>query len=145
MKGSGNHTGYKKYDYFDEVKDSIGSAFYRLSQTDYNGQHTNLGIISIKPFDFSNKVVLSILNNPVANGVLSINLQSSADEDVSLTINNTFGLQIIKEKIFLRKNEIFHVGMDLKNVAPGIYIINITERELIGCRKFLLLTNTGGY
>ncbi len=137
VSGTGNSSSAHKYDFTDEVPEQTN--YYRLSQTDFNGQHQKLGVVFVKLSSDEKGLSLLVQSNPITTTNLSLNLFSAAEEEVTLHITDLQGRYIRQEKCYIGKNENKLFSIDLNNVSQGTYFISATTRNSSINRKFLRL------
>jgi hypothetical protein len=129
--GAGNSLTTKEYTFKDEniLK---GWNYYRLKQSDYNGQFTYSNIIAIKNNIETN---VEIFPNPSENGW--VHIQLSAETQPSQTSWQITDLQgkILKENQPLESNL---TKIDFSNLPKGIYILSIRTPEKVWQKKLLL-------
>jgi len=112
MRGAGNSSRELKYSFIDE-NPLNGISYYRIKQTDFDGQYSYSDVRRIKFVDFGN---LS-LKFGMSQSQLNI---SSAFENYSIHIYNTSGIE-------LRKNEGLSLdhSMSIDDLQSGIYFLRI--------------------
>lgn len=126
-EGAGNSTLTRSYTTIDD-EPIDGVAYYRLKQTDFDGQFTYSNVRQIK--SFAKKVEkLKIYPNPATN---SITITGSAYELESITFYNTLG-QNITPFLYKRIVEDNEVRVDISSLKQGIYFIktNMSTSKLI--------------
>lgn len=94
------------------------STYYRLIQKDLNGKENVSSIIYILS---DNKNVINIYPNPGKN---SVNIQTGNFTNVKIQLVDMTGKIKIDQKLTANNNTI-----DIKNLATGIYVINIIENN----------------
>lgn len=142
VNGAGNSSMIRKYDFVDESPLSYGpgtEVYYRLSQTDFNGQYANLGIVAVKLSNEQTGLAMLVQSNPVITKSLSLNLFSPVDENVLLCITDLHGIAVYTESIFMKKKENTFVSINVRDLQQGIYFITATARNSSVNRKFIIL------
>ena len=137
MNGAGNSNIVRKYEFVDESPAEQNN--YRLSQTDFDGQHVELGIVFVKMLGESNGLQLTVQSNPVTTNNLSLNLSSFVDDEITLNITDLQGRVIRSEKTSAAKNESKLVSVDLSEISKGAYFITATGKSSSVNSKFILL------
>ncbi len=134
IKGSGNSSVKKKYNYKYTGAESGKTYYYRLRQTDFNNEVKDAGKI-IYTICAKKNYVLETFPNPTGN---EINIVSENDlKDVNLVILNSFGQQVkVINNVSLVKNERFTI--DMSEVTNGCYQLIITGNEIQIHKKILL-------
>ena len=98
-----------------------GISYYRLRQTDLDGQSTVSSVIVVEYNNNGNKV-MSVNPNP-SNGIVQIELSPVGEGSIS--IRNSMG--VVLETIDLNKNLI---DLDLQAYPPGVYFIMLQTGNL---------------
>lgn len=118
IDGAGNSTSIKNYKSSDENPYS-GISYYRLKQTDYNGnfEYSDVKVVMIEPN--SSDPVVSIYPNPTNN---NITINAPIEELNNLTILNCLGQDVshLSKTITDRGTS---VVLNLEKLSEGVYII----------------------
>lgn len=117
IPGAGNSTRPLHYTWTDNTPLSDVS-YYRLKQTDFDGQTELFNIVSVKRY---NSDALTVYPNPVTQ----IATLSGMDERHSVRVFNTVGVEVTKHLPSLINNTI-----DLSNLPQGVYYIKNGERRI---------------
>ncbi|HEY1045678.1 MAG TPA: T9SS type A sorting domain-containing protein [Bacteroidia bacterium] len=97
-----------------------GVQYYRLKQTDINGQFTYSQIV---PVNFSGKVVNSVVIYPSpANNVLNLEVSASESGQTNITIYNALGTKVME----LSGDQRFY-SIDITSLDAGIYYIEVSQ------------------
>lgn len=107
-----------------------GVSYYRLKQTDYNGNSTFSNWESV---NFYKSIPADLLVS-VNNGFVDFSLLNCCNGMLNIKIIDAFGRVIVNEKVTNSKG-INHV--DMKNTASGIYFLNIETSERNFTAKFV--------
>jgi hypothetical protein len=117
IDASGNSTQTLNYSAIDDSP-LVGVSYYRLKQTDYDGETSYSDIVAVS-FNRSNNLILKIYPNPVSSQI-TIELESSIE---SIDVFNIYGSLVLTETA-----SIFSV----ESLAPGGYYVNIkTESGIV--------------
>jgi hypothetical protein len=130
VPGHGNSTETLFYTYRDETP-VAGISYYRLKQTDYDGQFTYSDVVVVKRVM---KDAFAIFPNPSA-GAINIFYDLSDDSDKALLINDAVGKEIYYKDLNDNDNTI-----SVENLLPGIYYVEIRNASA-GVIKKLLIHN----
>ncbi len=122
ITGAGNSNATKDYDYKDN-QPYLGTNYYRLKQTDFNGKFSYSKIIAIKS-SFTNSV--SIYPNPVTN-IINIAKKDAAN-NVEIILMNAQGKTIFKSEKFINK-------INTENYPTGLYFLKV------GSENFKVIKN----
>ena len=129
IKGAGNSEVLTNYNFLD-VNPVNGTQFYRLKQTDINGDFTysNIAVVTFGQSQLNN--TLSLFPVP-ANSVL--NIQSSMDMSAGAVVNiyNAQGSLVMTTNS--SNNEL---SIDIQNLVSGIYFVEINTGSEIVKSKF---------
>ncbi len=122
IDGAGTTDELKHYSFID-VKPYQGLSYYKLTQTDFNGQSKSFEIVSVNcNLDYG-----QISPNP-SSGKFAI------DGKGDLEIYNLVG-----ERIYYMKNIFGKTQIDLQNTPNGVYFYHLTSaNEIIGSGKMLI-------
>lgn len=114
VKGAGNSTEIKAYIAIDYSPFS-GTSYYRLKQTDFNGEFSYSGIQSVSTIQ--QKEALSIYPNPTDHLVTIIGNRNELNQ---IKIFDILG-QDVTYKVVLVENNITNLTLSLTNLPSGIY------------------------
>jgi hypothetical protein len=120
INGHGTSSQRHVYTYVDE-KPLEGISYYRLRQTDFNGEQTISQVIVIS---FKNDLPELILYPQPAKDFLNI-LTAANNSIVSIRIFDAEG-QLVKE--FRPENSAI-TGLDISSLSPGLYVLNVTNNN----------------
>jgi len=107
-----------------------GYQYYRLSQTDYDGQFENFDIISVL---YNRPIKLSINPNPVEE-TLTLYLEEELRGVTTVKIFNSKG-QRVYGKTFVGDWEIIELNVD--KFKKGYYLLNVDHKRREGSLKFI--------
>jgi hypothetical protein len=129
--GNSNHTLY--YTITDrDVKP--GLYYYRLNQTDLDGQIKDIGTILV-PVK-SDRDVFNVKPNP-ATGVAELTYECLSDEKAFLKVYDDHGTLVMTKEFVCRKGE-NTMTLDLSGNAEGIYLISVSTTENIYKTRLVL-------
>ncbi|WP_462252183.1 T9SS type A sorting domain-containing protein [Ferruginibacter sp.] len=123
-----NNSGRNDYT-FTDLQPLSGINYYRLKQTDKDGRFTYSPVIKIVN-DIS-QLVFSLSPNPVNNFINII--YPGKKETVTISIYDVQGRLIQQQS---KKNEL-PIIVDLKQLEPGMYFIQVTDGERVQKGKFI--------
>jgi hypothetical protein len=122
VKGAGNSNYIRNYNFSDE-NPFEGINYYRVKQTDFDGQFSYTPVIAIRN-RFENEK-LKILPNPVLNaGLAKVNTKTGGIHN--LLIVNQLGSILLKKQIELLGGEQI-IDFDANGLIPGIYTMVLTD------------------
>ncbi|MFN3403106.1 MAG: T9SS type A sorting domain-containing protein [Cytophagaceae bacterium] len=98
--------------------------YYRIKQTDYNGEYSYSNTISITG---ESEFKATFYPNPTS-GIATLNINSSKSEYVSYKISDIYGRVVFqgKTQINIGNSEI---SLELQNISDGIYFISISQEN----------------
>ena len=100
--------------------------YYRLKQTDFDGQFKYSGIVSIpfKPSEGSG-LAFSVFPNPSRPGELMADLSCCAGKEVIIIVYDAFGNEVFSKVILTENNRGTNSAIDPNGkLKPGIYFIS---------------------
>ena len=133
MTAAGNSSTEKHYQLVDENPYS-GTSFYRLAQTDKNGQTTYSDVVSVKR---DNANLISVFPNP-ASEYLNVHLSGSKDKESVVIIRDILGKECYSQKITPSSdNETIRINLPEMFVS-GIYSVTAMNDEKISKEKIII-------
>ncbi len=129
VKGVGNSEVLTNYNLID-ANPVAGVQFYRLKQTDVNGEFTYSSIVPVK---FGSAATLGVLVYPMpASNVLNIDLNTDAESSVDITILNTMGQVVLKTTVTGNAHQ-----LDIQNLVSGVYFIEVSSEGSVTKTKLV--------
>jgi len=124
VQGKGSTNIIQNYEFLDTLLSSENIVYYRLKQTDYNGESEFLKIINIKPSSetFFN---LNVSPNP-AEEMVQINIISKHQGFFNFSICTDQGKEIYN-KLFEKTEYSTSFSTPVNHLSPGIYIFFIKD------------------
>lgn len=131
VKGSGNSNKINNYSFKDTLLES-SILYYRLKQTDYDGNFTYSKTIPI--ITKTEQPIINIFPNPARN-ILNCELYLFHEDNVDATISVTdvFG-NIVKKETIISVKGINKFKLNIENLSRGLYFLKInsgTEQKQI--------------
>ena len=140
VDGAGNSSTTLNYEYIDEQislpTTQYSNLFYRLKQTDFDGQFTYADVIAVEHCHASS--TLTIHPNPAGNE-LFIEIPSSDAAIAALQITDLLGKIIKTEALSLLIGNNMH-EISLEGFSSGMYFVSIVNGETI-TKKFIKSAN----
>ncbi len=138
INGAGNSTASSSY----LTKDStpfIGTSYYRLKQTDYNGNFSYSALKEVTVVDEDVDLNFSILPNPSNKTESStINFSGNPFEEVIVSMYDVAGRIVLKEQVVLSSNGTYSMLLN-NNVEVGMYFVNaISETGNLYNQKYIV-------
>jgi hypothetical protein len=129
VNGAGNSTSIKNYSYTD-IRKYKNNSYYRLKQTDFNGEFKYSNIIEITKCK-NERNELAIYPNPV-NETLNLSNEGDKSQILSTSIYNELG-----EMVYY--SEFYQSRIVFENKLSGMYFlhVNTTSKNII--KKFIVV------
>lgn len=128
IPGAGNSSSEITYNYMDFGRYNHIS-YYRLKQTDFNGQSKIYNPISVKKC-FETNDLLTVVPNPAVDQIY-INYDGDSDQVLSTSIYDVFGKLVYFQETFCSI-------IPVENMQEGIYYLHLALESGIIARKFLI-------
>ena len=136
VNGAGNSSEVMHYHYVDE-NPFEGRSYYRLKQTDFNGQFAYSGLRLVEIQSALDKFQIS--PNPVRKGEpLSVHYSVDALQNIKLHLYSSQGKQIMEKAITLSPDT-FSFGVDIGMLNNGLYLLQLLDLEKQQSRWFKVL------
>jgi hypothetical protein len=133
VDGAGN-TNYETQYYVNDPENKTGVIYYRLKQTDVDGEFDFSKVVSVNIFpELKNEMVL--FPNPTKNTTEAI-FTSSIEQIAHLSITDSKGF-LVEKSVIQCRNGSNSVDIDLTDKSSGIYFITITTGEYTLYNKLL--------
>lgn len=132
VKGAGASFEILNYSFWDEHP-LHGDNYYRLKQTDYDGDfsYSEVKVIRIE----GESSVLQIFPNPVKGEMLSLSFDSKKDDQLTVEVLPLSGKRFFSKQFNIQKGT-NRFEMNLENLQGGIYFLKIetSDRKIFGKR-----------
>ncbi len=126
VRGAGNSTYNLDYSFVDRQPEN-GVAYYRLTQTDYDGRNETFDPIA---FNFnkshSEELKVFILKNPF-NDVLKFSIETSEKDNLDILLFDSDGGLIFKETM-TSNQELPISKIGLSNLRAGLYFLQVKSK-----------------
>ena len=119
------------YTYSDFSLTEVGVYYYRLSQVDFNGISKIVGVKSINLKNGARDI--DFFPNPIKSGEV-LKIDTHTDEVKKMSVFNSLGYLVFNQE--LSESEI---QFDTEKLIPGIYFIEISEKEKIISKSKLIV------
>lgn len=123
VQGSGTSETMHNYSFTDESPMS-GNNYYRLRQTDFNGQFSFSQIVQayISSSSFS---LENMYPNPAINE-LNFSINNTNNHLITLTIMDMFGNIVSRQKADTGAG-FYHINVDISGLSAGVYFVKISN------------------
>ena len=128
VKGAGDSQEILSYQEIDRSP-FLGTSYYRLKQTDFNGDFSYSNIMEIY-IDPGLSMPLTLYPNPT-QGLLTI--EGAPDELSSFTLYDVVGKDVTAQARLVYRDD-FQIQLDLSRLPRGVYLLN-TENETVKVEK----------
>ena len=133
IDGAGTSSSTLNYSYTD-YNSFNGISYYRLKQTDYNGDNKTFGIITAQNCNSSDASV-NAYNDQTGNIAILINTEST--ETYTATLFDAQGKKI-SGKLLETSKGVNNFHMDITNINTGIYFLTIDNGSSVTFRKIFV-------
>jgi len=131
VDGAGNSSYTRHYNLTDEHP-YIGTSYYRLKQTDFNGEYKYFNLVAV---DMINKITSSVFPNPSGGEAVNVVFENiNENESVQLNVYDAIGNLVIS-KFFVNTVKGGRLATLINSdnaLAPGVYYIvgSYNDRQL---------------
>ena len=137
VPGAGNSSSNLSYSLTD-FSPYIGSSYYRLKQTDYDGKYKYSALKTVH-FDQSPTFVYNVYPNPSAGDFFNIEVMSPEEQSVLVVVYDLLGLELYSKVIVTSQNEKSISVIDpTQKLSPGIYLIVASSNNEIYKKKLIV-------
>lgn len=134
-KGAGTTTKMHTYNHADNNPFN-GLNYYRIKQTDFDGQYS---YSTIKSIDFTqSKVFFDVYPNPALLEELNISITGTTVETATLSIEDVYGRLVCSGTIEISKSTIAIKLSDICELAPGTYNISLNTNGTIENKRVII-------
>ena len=136
ITGNGTSNYQNNYQYLDAQPRS-GTAYYRLIQTDFNGDESTLNIASANCSSINQNEDFYIINNPASDNV-QLQISGIIGKSYTLSFIDQLGRQLIERNIHLNNTD-DKINFNIQSLSEGIYnVVFYSDNNLI--TKQLIIT-----
>ena len=136
VAGAGNSSSRRDYSALDKAPYE-GTSYYRLKQTDYNGNFTYSGLreVDFTDINFS----FNIYPNPNSGDNISLKINASKGEEILVVVCDVTGRETYSKVIITdQKGENIFALDPSGKLAAGIYMITATSDERVHSKKLIV-------
>ena len=127
IEGAGNSNEVKYYTVRDDNPYN-GISYYRLKQTDYNGQYEYFNPVSVHCNSDETLPNITYYPNPFTSE-LFVDIQNIVNTNASLIIYDLLGNKVYENDIRIEDELNYKITLDLKNLNTGVYMVNFISDE----------------
>lgn len=133
VKGAGTTSAVSYYSFVDDESSRGKTAFYRLSQTDINGQQSRVG--EVQSTVCNSQPVLSV-HQVMSSGSLSLHINSEVSGNATIEITDATGKKIKSEKLELQSG--INSVIFTEEFAAGFYTAAVRCNNEIAIAKTVI-------
>jgi hypothetical protein len=133
IQGAGTTSTVHHYSYTDRSP-YTGVSYYRLSQTDMNGDHKDFPVITTNGCEESGTII-NAYNDQA--GMIAISIETNESRTYSVTLYDVVGKKIKTENVSAEKGH-NNYSMDLDGVIPGLYLVRINDGKTAVTKKIFV-------
>ncbi len=123
-----------EYDYKDDEYLSAIS-YYRLLQTDQDGQVNDLGVKSIER-KVADLEVVNIYPVP-ANDIVNVVVQTEIDANIQIDLYSIDGRLVKQSNVLANSMSLTH-SMDISNINAGVYLMQVQQANQVITQKIII-------
>ena len=137
IHGVGNSNSILNYEFTDHTLIGEGVVYYKLKQTDYDGQYEYYGPLAVRLVP-SHEWKLVLQNIPIIGEEekLNANLLLSENSDIMVNILDLQGRVLSQQKINAFKGSTL-LNIDLKNIQRGVYFLKVFNSKISLQQRFV--------
>lgn len=131
-EGAGNSNRTLSYNFIDNNPFN-GNNYYRLKQIDFDGRHEYYGP---KVVYYSLETLNASYIYKLSANEYHIVIHAKSQHQATLSIGNLNGQKVYEQKVILKEGENTY-PISLAGVADGVYLLNLSSKELANSIKFV--------
>ena len=135
VTGAGNSNSVLNYSAKDNAPVS-GVSYYRLKQTDYNGQTETFGAVAVNCSGETQQMSISIYPNPFTSEVTA-ELKNITSETATIDVYDVFGRKVFAKTISQDELNLKAFSLNLADLASGIYFVDFKSDSYSGTTKII--------
>jgi len=137
VSGSGTTNQLSTYQWVD-FRPSTGISYYRLSQTDYDGTNTVLGVLSTEWPCNDSEVGLILYPNP-SDGDINLVFSNNGREEYIVECFNALGQLVIAPITGeIKQSGSTLIKLDTKDLSTGVYMARVKVGDEVYLQKFVI-------
>ncbi len=137
VNGAGNSTEQKNYEWTDE-NPLPGVTYYRLKQTDFNGEYSYSDVVPVR---FNPTGTFKVYPNPAHNNVYISLLNSNESGKLYCAIYNMEGREVLTRQLETEMAGVTQIhSISIENILPpGMYFVSVTDNNGNNYREKLVV------
>jgi len=133
--GAGSTSNSNNYDHLDR-KAPVGTSYYRLKQTDFNGQSESFKTIALNRGERSINLTIEGVETQSQSGLISLRFNYHSEKTLDVMVYDAVGKLLYAGKASAAKGENTH-QMDFTAASSGMYILTITDGTEVASTKII--------
>jgi len=126
IEGAGTSLMPISYDYLDKAAPT-GISYYRLSQTDFNGQTKVAGIVSLNRIsDIKNPLSFNFVAPVPVIDAAQVSFNSLSEGEINIQLHDVTG-RLVNSQVIMAISGSNNFVLDLAAVSSGIYFLTLTN------------------
>lgn len=137
LNGAGNSNSIINYSTSDNNPNE-GVSYYRLKQTDYNGEYTYSPLASVN-FNLTNEFAFEIFPNPNEGENINISFNTIQGDEILVVVYDVNGKESYSKVIISQQDgeNIYAIDPSSK-LSSGMYLITATSQQKIYNKKLII-------
>jgi len=135
VAGAGNSNSVLNYSTVDDNPVN-GISYYRLKQTDFNGQSETFSPVAVNCKEESSQVDITYYPNPFTSEVYAV-ITNSISENATVSVYNVLGSKVYSQNISHDQLELKAFSLDLSKLVEGVYFIEFKSDTYSGISKIV--------
>lgn len=133
----GNHTSQYEYTYLDDLGaiNPSQTIYYRLSQTDRNGNRKEIGLASSKGLMQTDDLIL-VTPNPIKEGKFDLSIESNSESLALIKLIDSKGIEITYRSVSLTRGANV-LPFESDQLSSGIYFFQVQTKQGFQTTKFI--------
>ena len=137
VKGTGNSSTAQNYSFID-TDPIAATSYYRLKQTDYNGQSETFSPVSVSCAEHSG-FFMNVSPNPVSDGHIYVTIHGAKNEKVLVVLTNILGRELYSKMLIEDvDSSLFSIDMQ-NNLSSGIYFVTASNKDKFISKKLIVV------
>ena len=136
---NGNSTAFLNYEIYDTSPYMQGTNYYRLKQTDRNGQYSYFNVVSADLEPAGSDFSFAIYPNPSLGGMLNLAITADKNQEVLVVVYDITGKENYSKVIVTEDTgENVYAFDSSGKLAAGVYFITATSQQKIISKKLII-------
>ena len=113
-----------------------GISYYRLKQTDFNGQTEAFNAAAVDCIAENSQIQINCFPNPFTSLVTAV-INNSVSGNANVDVYNIFGSKVYSKSLSHDEMELKTFTLDLAALAEGIYFVEFHSETFSGITKIV--------